>query len=167
MFHEIVSKFGKVYSKLQFAVWYNADVKSCPRGRLFFVCVGGGAVAVKAMRPCARPGCSALTSGTYCQAHRPKDGGRRSTAYRAWYKSTRFRKARDQFMTANQFCARCGAWATDLDHIQPHKGDAALFWDPENWQALCASCHSRKTAAEDGGFGNAGSGAGKRGRGGW
>ncbi|WP_186318376.1 HNH endonuclease, partial [Bacillus pumilus] len=23
-----------------------------------------------------------------------------------------------------------------------------------NWQPLCASCHNRKTAKEDGGFGN-------------
>ena len=132
-----------------------------------FLCKGGRAVAVKAMRPCARPGCAALTSGTYCQAHRPKDGGRRSAAYRAWYTSTRFRKARDQFMMANQFCAMCGAMATDLDHIKSHKGDPSLFWDPENWQALCTSCHSRKTAAEDGGFGNAARVAGRGGRGNW
>lgn len=31
----------------------------------------------------------------------------------------------------------------------------SLFWDRTNWQGLCKQCHSRKTAAEDGGFGNA------------
>ncbi|WP_144469068.1 HNH endonuclease signature motif containing protein, partial [Bacillus pumilus] len=36
----------------------------------------------------------------------------------------------------------------------PHKGDKKLFWDSSNWQPLCASCHNRKTAKEDGGFGN-------------
>jgi len=29
-----------------------------------------------------------------------------------------------------------------------------VFWDCSRWQALCASCHGRKTAAQDGGFGN-------------
>ena len=44
--------------------------------------------------------------------------------------------------------------ATDVDHVKPHKGDAELFWDEANWQALCHACHSRKTAAEDGALGN-------------
>jgi len=36
-----------------------------------------------------------------------------------------------------------------VDHVIPHRGDQALFWDEEgNWQSLCWSCHSRKTAAE-------------------
>ena len=39
--------------------------------------------------------------------------------------------------------------ATDVDHIVPHRGDRDLFWDRNNWQALCHSCHSKKTAAED------------------
>lgn len=41
-----------------------------------------------------------------------------------------------------------------VDHITPHKGDRGLFWDRNNWQALCKTCHDTKTAAEDGGFGN-------------
>jgi len=43
--------------------------------------------------------------------------------------------------------------ATLVDHIVPHKGDEQLFWDSDNHQALCASCHGVKTATEDGGFG--------------
>lgn len=31
--------------------------------------------------------------------------------------------------------------ATVVDHIEPHNGDRALFWDSQNWQALCALCH--------------------------
>lgn len=31
----------------------------------------------------------------------------------------------------------------------------ALFWDKvNNWMGLCKPCHSKKTATEDGGFGN-------------
>lgn len=41
-----------------------------------------------------------------------------------------------------------------MDHKIPHRGDAALFWDPNNWQAMSKPCHDRKTALEDGGFGN-------------
>ena len=29
-----------------------------------------------------------------------------------------------------------------VDHIKPHNGDIGLFWNEDNWQALCASCHS-------------------------
>lgn len=31
--------------------------------------------------------------------------------------------------------------ATVVDHVTPHKGDQALFWDPVNWQSLCKRCH--------------------------
>ncbi|WP_423837057.1 HNH endonuclease [Sutterella wadsworthensis] len=44
--------------------------------------------------------------------------------------------------------------ATDVDHIKPHRGDPILLFDEKNLQALCHACHSRKTASEDGGFGN-------------
>lgn len=42
--------------------------------------------------------------------------------------------------------------ATDLDHIiSKARGGTD---DPDNLQALCHSCHSKKTAREDGGFKN-------------
>ena len=31
--------------------------------------------------------------------------------------------------------------ATVVDHIKPHKGDEALFWDAGNLQSLCKPCH--------------------------
>lgn len=46
--------------------------------------------------------------------------------------------------------------ATIVDHIVPHKGDMVLFWDHDNWQALCKPCHDYKTATQDGGFGHIG-----------
>ena len=45
--------------------------------------------------------------------------------------------------------------AVVVDHIWPHKGDRALFWDRGNWQSLCKACHDRKTALEDGRWGPA------------
>lgn len=32
--------------------------------------------------------------------------------------------------------------ATVVDHKKPHHGDEELFWDHDNWQSLCAACHS-------------------------
>jgi 5-methylcytosine-specific restriction protein A len=70
-------------------------------------------------------------------------------------RSGAWRKARIVFLAEHPFCADCGASATVVDHALPHRGDLTIFWDRGRWQALCASCHSRKTAARDGGFGNA------------
>ena len=40
------------------------------------------------------------------------------------------------------------------DHITPHKGDLALFWDRNNWQSLCKWHHDRhKQSIERGGVG--------------
>jgi 5-methylcytosine-specific restriction protein A len=44
--------------------------------------------------------------------------------------------------------------ATVVDHIIPHKGDMAIFWNKSNHQALCKTHHDIKTASEDGGFGH-------------
>ena len=33
--------------------------------------------------------------------------------------------------------------ATVVDHIAPHEGDQAKFWDKTNHQALCKPCHDR------------------------
>jgi 5-methylcytosine-specific restriction protein A len=41
-----------------------------------------------------------------------------------------------------------------VDHIVSHHGDEALFWDEDNLQALCKSCHDKKTAREDGRWGS-------------
>ncbi len=37
--------------------------------------------------------------------------------------------------------------ATQTDHVQPHRGEARLFWDEANWQALCRACGARKSQA--------------------
>ena len=43
--------------------------------------------------------------------------------------------------------------ANEVDHIIPHQASYHLMWDRENWQALCKSCHSKKTASERNGLG--------------
>lgn len=61
---------------------------------------------------------------------------------------SRWRKARAAYLTKHPLCVMCEAQgrvtaATVVDHIVPHRGDSALFWDSaNNWQALCAPCHN-------------------------
>ncbi len=53
-------------------------------------------------------------------------------------------------------CAKAGfvTEATEVDHIRPHRMDMTLFWLRENWASMCKPCHSKKTAKENGGWGN-------------
>lgn len=60
-------------------------------------------------------------------------------------------------LSACPWCEHCGAPATQVDHITPVESGGHPF-DKDNLQSLCQSCHSSKSAAADGGFGN------KRGR---
>lgn len=123
-------------------------------------------MALKPMKPCAAPACGALVRGVrYCSKHehlikvvtRQHDERRESSTQRGY--SYKWQQARKGFLAKHPLCAECErqgriAAATDLDHIIPHKGDKDAFWTRSNWQALCHPCHSRKTATEDGGWGN-------------
>lgn len=71
----------------------------------------------------------------------------------------RWQVARKGWLAKHPLCVVCQAAgrvtaATDVDHRVPHRGDMVLFWDRSNWQGLCHPCHSVKSSAEDGGFGN-------------
>lgn len=84
---------------------------------------------------------------------------KRDPAIRALYASARWQRERRLFLAAHPLCGECQrhqrlAAASVVDHVIPHRGDIERFWDQDGWQPLCATCHSRKTAAEDGGFGN-------------
>lgn len=35
------------------------------------------------------------------------------------------------------------------DHVRPHRGDAALFWDETNLQSLCRPHHDRDKQATE------------------
>ena len=58
--------------------------------------------------------------------------------------------------TGHSQCATDGRVVAgeEVDHVVPHRGDPHLLYDPTNLQWLCRRCHGRKTAVEDGGFGN-------------
>ena len=105
--------------------------------------------------PCKHPGCGRLIpyGGMYCEEHRPLHAHDRKTTTEKGY-GRRWQKARAAFLHAHPLCARCQAEgrlvkATVVDHIVPHRGDSTLFWDTDNWQALCKRCHDHKTMTED------------------
>lgn len=108
---------------------------------------------------CRHTGCKQLTSTGYCEDH-PKQSydRKRGTSAERGYDHI-WRRERKKFLKENPLCIDCYAdgrltTATDVDHQIPHRGDRKLFWDRSNWRARCHSHHSRKTAKEDGGFGN-------------
>ena len=67
-----------------------------------------------------------------------------------------WRALRSAHLADNPACVQCGriARSNHVDHIVAHRGDDRLRIDPANLQTLCHSCHSRKTAQQDAGFGN-------------
>lgn len=108
-------------------------------------------------RPCRKPGCPALvTAHGYCDKHQDQikqaDRYRGSAHERGYGHEWRVKTA--QFRKDNPLCVHCLANGRVkamkvVDHTIPHKGDKALMWDQTNWQALCESCHNRKTASQD------------------
>lgn len=112
-------------------------------------------MALKPLRPCRHPGCCILVPDGYCAAHKPKD--RRSAEAKSWHwmylTPEWLDDLRPSQLLKEPFCRECAqrgirTRATDVDHIEPHKGDWAKFTDRRNLQSLCHSCHSRKTMAE-------------------
>jgi len=110
-------------------------------------------------KACFHPGCPNITHGTYCTTHSKEH----DTAYRRQRGTSnergytyRWQKEREAYLIRNPLCENCLnkhdviRAATEVDHIIPHKGNMKLFWDVDNWQGLCKSCHSKKTAKEQG-----------------
>lgn len=109
-----------------------------------------------AKRPCKAIGCGRLVEHGYCEACLGKGRGkdaRPSAAKRLYGRA--WRKASAAHLASHPLCADPSGVhgellvaATQTDHIVPHRGDASLFWDENNWQPLCIRCHSTKTAYE-------------------
>ena len=111
----------------------------------------------KPKHPCRYPGCPELTEGRYCPVHQ-KEMDREYNSnrpYKKLYNSSRWQGLRRYVLNKQPLCVEClkagvVTPATVVDHIEPHKGNVDLFWDENNLQSLCKSCHDRKTAKEDG-----------------
>lgn len=63
-----------------------------------------------------------------------------------------WKRIRSAFLADNPLCTECGAVATEVHHrIALRDGGTHAH---SNLVPVCHSCHSRITAARDGGFGN-------------
>lgn len=108
------------------------------------------------LRYCVTPGCPNRVTRGRCQAcARPRRlEQRRFQTGQTAYNSARWIRERDAFIADHPFCVnagkdvRCTLVTEVVDHIVPHRGDEALFWDPQNRQPMCRVCHARKTADE-------------------
>lgn len=71
---------------------------------------------------------------------------RRGSAHERGY-GARWRRARSAYLARHPLCCCCKSngrivAASLVDHIEPHRGDMAKFWDSDNWQPLCERCHN-------------------------
>lgn len=71
----------------------------------------------------------------------------RETSHKRGY-GANWQRMRAIYLKANPVCIRCGAPSRAVDHVTPHRGDYRLYYDTANWQAMCLSCHARKTNLE-------------------
>lgn len=93
---------------------------------------------------CAQPGCPVHVARGYCRTH----AVRVNHDVRLWYFKKEWRDLRLQVITEQlNACAQCGQvqLRLEVDHIVKHEGNPGLFWNRSNLQALCSTCHTRKT----------------------
>ena len=109
----------------------------------------------KQLHPCSHPGCPNLIEAgkLYCPKHVSLHPEYTRSATSRGY-SSKWRRLRRIYLESHPLCVLCQAKgiykkATVVDHVIPHRGDPALFWDQNNWQALCKPCHDSKTGNED------------------
>ena len=83
----------------------------------------------------------------------PNTEAARTNPLRPLYFTTRWQRLRASVLLRDLYtCQRCGrVQATHMvaDHKTPHRGDLALFWDIENIETLCPSCHSSAKQREE------------------
>ncbi|MDA9453068.1 HNH endonuclease [Bradyrhizobium sp. CCBAU 21359] len=77
-----------------------------------------------------------------CQRQRKAETDRRRPNANDRGYDSRWSKARRAFLDKHPHCVMCGKPAVVVDHVEPHKGDKAKFWDKGNWQPLCAHHHN-------------------------
>jgi 5-methylcytosine-specific restriction protein A len=109
---------------------------------------------------CATPGCPELVEiGRYCRKCATKCATKLAPPSRneRWkpYNSAAWRRKSAQYRAAHPICERCRLQpSAHVDHRDGRGPDGPRGLDDSNLKALCKSCHSRKTATHDGGFGN-------------
>jgi len=102
------------------------------------------------------PGAGEIRARDKRQRQRKLDKARGSAHARGY--TRKWARYASGYLLRHPLCVECAEHERDqlaecVDHVQPVSGpDDPGFWDEANHQPLCWSCHSRKTAREDGGF---------------
>jgi 5-methylcytosine-specific restriction endonuclease McrA len=84
----------------------------------------------------------------FCYKHGAYENNRPPRQHNRFYYTSEWKKARKEFLLEHPICVCCGRPAVIVDHVVPIK-DGGDPLEPSNLQALCWSCHSRKSI-EDG-----------------
>ncbi len=82
---------------------------------------------------------------------------RTAEPWRKWYSLSRWRRLRLKVLLRDLYTCQmpgCGRLEPDTsqlvaDHIEPHRGDPALFWDEQQIQTLCKPCHDGLKQAQE------------------
>jgi 5-methylcytosine-specific restriction protein A len=111
-------------------------------------------------KPCGFHGCRNTSLGRYCPDHTKQvsqqyDRERASDPVRKLYHKAQWYQVRLVVLARDPICVECKHAATEeIDHVIPARAYSGDFYDPDNLQGLCRSCHSSKTAVEGGFAGN-------------
>lgn len=106
----------------------------------------------KLPHPCAHPGCrETVQFGTRCQKHR-RERFRMELSRRVpnpFYKTALWQRARISYLRMHPSCQApgCNALARVVDHLVPLAAGGPPL-DPENFAAMCDTCHNRKRSLE-------------------
>ncbi len=104
------------------------------------------------LKPCLRPGCSALVKSGYCDAHRRVDTYKHDPTSKHLYNTARWKRIRKAHLKQEPDCVECkkDGWqveGTQVDHVVPHNGDREKFYNGK-LQTLCDRHHAIKTRVE-------------------
>lgn len=110
---------------------------------------------VSPLSPCRVPGCPVVGPCAEHDALRGRATREQRPAWDNWYRIARWRHPvwglRARALARYPLCVECRATGrvvatAEIDHVIPHRGDPALFWNIDNLQGLCSTHHSEKTA---------------------
>lgn len=115
----------------------------------------------RALRVCCEPGCPSLSDQSRCESHRRERRkasakARRRTPAQLAYAGVgpigrAWRKARAKYVRLHPICQDEAGCIEPTAHVHHRDGKGPLGargLDPENFQGLCISHHSQKTARE-------------------
>lgn len=101
----------------------------------------------KSKKACKYAGCPNLTDGSYCDIHKKERHKQynktRNQSVEKLYKTDVWQRLRLNHLRLFPYCAKCNSiHDLHIHHINSHHGDPDKFFDQNNLETLCRSCHS-------------------------